>query len=1046
MHCTRATAALLLSLCGLAHGARPATEEGAFSVDQFSARTYQGSPQNWASVQDARGILYFANTSGVIEYDGVTWTHIPVPQGFVARSLARDSRDRILVGGQNDFGVLEPDTHGQLRFRSLLSFVPEPDRNFGDVLNIIAAPDGVYFSTPKRLLRWDLAQGIRVWRPAVKFSRAYLAGTAVYVAEPEKGLEQPGGAAIEPIPGGDEFHSGDLRGAFLWGNRLTIATNTGLFQRQQEKFVPFSTAAAALIRESRLYCVLPLSADRLAVGTVNGGLLLIGPDGHVDRVLRKDDGLPADWITSLYSDRLGGLWITTSSGIAHLKPWLTRFSEKQGLHGGVISLGRQAGALYAGTETGLFVLTAKTGGAPSEFQPVPGLVGQTFVLLPSATGLLAGSVTGLFLVQNGAARSIQKTDVVYDLSFSPRDPDVLYAVGRAGLTVLRRDKSQWKVARSVPSGGAEFRTVLEDRDGRVWVSTPKTVHRIDLAADPPRVETYGSAANVPAGFNSFFRLNGRVVLATRNGLLEFSGPSGKFVGETQYPAWLADGSRGVDLVREDPAGNAWFSGPGYHGLFAGNPPRWRPMPLAGSGLTELYALQVDADGTVWAAGPEGWLARYQASFFRAPVPALSAIIRRVEAQGEKDPVAGGAAGSLAAPRLPYRQNALRFEFAAPFFDGEGAAEYQFQLEGLRDTWSNWSHETHADFTNITEGSYTFRVRARHPELAGAAEAAFRFSIMPPWFRTWWAYLLYAAAMVAAVWGLFHWRLRRLEESNRRLEALVDERTTEVRRQRDEIRAHERKTEALLLNILPAQVAAELRETGAVAPMGFDNVTVCMTDFQGFTLSSEKLPPRELIDALNEYFTAFDEIIARYGLERLKTIGDAYMFAAGLPRPRRSHAVDAALAATEIARIVEAAQGKRAGISWKIRIGLNSGPVVAGVVGIQKFAFDIWGNTVNLASRMESSGAAGRVNVSTRTYEEIREFIDCEPRGLVHTKDGRDLEMYFVRGVREELLNGDSGLVPEAFASLYRERFGVVPPAFPTKAPREALRGNVDSAT
>ena len=297
-------------------------------------------------------------------------------------------------------------------------------------------------------------------------------------------------------------------------------------------------------------------------------------------------------------------------------------------------------------------------------------------------------------------------------------------------------------------------------------------------------------------------------------------------------------------------------------------------------------------------------------------------------------MSGGAAGPAAASRLPYRQNALRFEFAAPFFDGESAVEYQFQLDGLRNRWSDWSHETHADFTNITEGSYTFRVRARHPEIPIPAEAAFRFSIMPPWFRTWWAYLLYLAAAVAAVWGLFHWRLRRLEESNRRLEALVDERTAEVRRQRDEIRAHERKTEALLLNILPAPVAAELRETGAVVPMGFDNVTVCMTDFKGFTLSSESLPPRELIDALNDYFTAFDEVIAKYGLERLKTIGDAYMFAAGLPRASKSHAVDAALAATEIARIVEANHGKRAGISWKIRIGLNSGPVVAGVVGIR----------------------------------------------------------------------------------------------------------------
>ena len=257
--------------------------------------------------------------------------------------------------------------------------------------------------------------------------RPRLMSHGVYVAEPGKGLERLRAGELTPVPGGDAFQSGDLRGVFFWNGRLMAATNAGLFEQHEDGFVPFSTAAAAAIRESRLYCVLPLSADRLAVGTVNGGLLLISPGGGLERVLHKVDGIPSDWITALYMDRLGSLWIATSSGIAHLKPWLTRFSEKQGLHGGVISLGREDGTLFAGTETGLFMLVGKSGGEAAEFRAVPGVVGQTFVLLPSPAGLLAGTVTGLFVVENGKARAIHKTDVVYDLSFSPRDPNVLYA-------------------------------------------------------------------------------------------------------------------------------------------------------------------------------------------------------------------------------------------------------------------------------------------------------------------------------------------------------------------------------------------------------------------------------------------------------------------------------------------------------------------------------------------------------------------------------------------------------------------------------------------
>ena len=195
------------------------------------------------------------------------------------------------------------------------------------------------------------------------------------------------------------------------------------------------------------------------------------------------------------------------------------------------------------------------------------------------------------------------------------------------------------------------------------------------------------------------------------------------------------------------------------------------------------------------------------------------------------------------------------------------------------------------------------------------------------------------------------------------------------------------------------------------PVGFDEVTVCFTDFVGFTLSSEKMAPAMLVDALNEYFTAFVEIIARYGLEKLKTIGDSYMFASGLPEKRASHAVNAVLAALEMAEVVKRLALRPDGTDWNIRIGLHSGPVIAGVVGIRKFAFDIWGNTVNFAARMESSGVHGRVNISERTCLLTRGLIDCEARGHIRIKEGRELPMFLAHGPAPD------------FAARYRAEFG-----------------------
>src|SRR5215469_5621991 len=253
----------------------------------------------------------------------------------------------------------------------------------------------------------------------------------------------------------------------------------------------------------------------------------------------------------------------------------------------------------------------------------------------------------------------------------------------------------------------------------------------------------------------------------------------------------------------------------------------------------------------------------------------------------------------------------------------------------------------------------------------------------------------------------------------------------------EIDRQRKKTEELLLNILPQSVAQELQANGSVQPMYFEDVTIAFADFVGFTLSTEQLPADELVRILDQYFTKFDHVMKRYGLEKLKTIGDCYMFAGGLPIRSPSHPVDTILAALEMLRVSEqlAAEGP---VAWQLRIGVHTGPVVAGVVGIHKFTFDIWGDAVNFSSRMEASGAPGRVNLSASTYARIKDFFSCEKRGEVKIKDGREVEMYFVNGITAGLLlspktadaagNGTRPL--KSFEQRYRNYFRKDLQAFP----------------
>ena len=258
---------------------------------------------------------------------------------------------------------------------------------------------------------------------------------------------------------------------------------------------------------------------------------------------------------------------------------------------------------------------------------------------------------------------------------------------------------------------------------------------------------------------------------------------------------------------------------------------------------------------------------------------------------------------------------------------------------------------------------------------------------------------------------------------------------EMERRNLELDQQRGNSEKLLLNILPIQVARELQEKGKVEPKYFEDVTIIFTDFVGFTLSTEKLAAEELVRILNDYFTRFDEIVARYYLEKLKTIGDSYMYVGGLPLGRRarrtpSHPVDAVMAALEMVRVVAENDHPNNRVRWAVRVGIHTGPVVAGVVGIQKFAFDVWGDSVNFASRMESSGAANRINLSPQTYSRVKDFFECEYRGKVLTKDKRESDMYFVNGLLPSLHDASGQIPPDQFLRRYRVYFQKEPPAFP----------------
>ncbi len=237
---------------------------------------------------------------------------------------------------------------------------------------------------------------------------------------------------------------------------------------------------------------------------------------------------------------------------------------------------------------------------------------------------------------------------------------------------------------------------------------------------------------------------------------------------------------------------------------------------------------------------------------------------------------------------------------------------------------------------------------------------------------------------------------------------------ELRLAAKKLEAEKRRSEQLLLNILPLEVADELKNRGKVEPVNYESVSVLFTDFKGFTQLSEQLTPKELVDELDYCFSYFDEIIEKHNLEKLKTIGDSYMAAGGIPTLNTTHAIDTVLAALEIQAFMQQRQEQKMKNNspyWEIRIGIHSGPLMAGVIGQKKFAYDVWGDTVNTASRMESSGVPGKINISQSTFELIKNYFECDYRGKLPAKNKGELDMYLVKGIKHHFSTSTLGSLP-----------------------------------
>lgn len=784
-------------------------------IRNYNPKAYGAAFNYWAIAQDQRGVMYFGNWNGVLEYDGVSWRLISTPNKSGVRSLAIAANGRIYVGAVGDLGYLQPDSLGNMHFVSLLDHVAPENREFNEVWYTYATPQGVYFRTDKILLRWD-EHRMQAWKPATAFAGLFVVRERIYIQQWNVGLLELAGDSLRLARDGARFAGTRIHVMLPYAaTQILLGTREqGMFLYDGVSFQPFPTAPAAakFLRENLLSHGAVLPNNLFALATLRGGVALIDRHGRLLQLLDKAAGLQDNDVNFVFADRQGAIWLAEGYGVARVETVspLSLYGEPAGIKDFVASIVRHHGILYVATGLGVFYLPVSATGAAAKFQPVNGITHQSWALLIVGKILLAAASDGVYQIVGDRATFVQKSVsdsfVAMSLYRSKQDSNRVYVGLRNGLASLYLRNGHWIDEGRIRDIHEPIWSIVESADGKLWLGTEaQGVLRVHLArrianAENPLVERFDFRHGLPRGWVGVYAIGARTVFTSDEGIYRFNPETGHFLPDSTYGSMFADRSRDVEVVAEDHEGNIWVGSEEAAEINrALRQPDGSYLPEKGSFLqlarAAVWAIYPEKNGVVWLGGPEG-LARCDASISKREMTDYATLIRRVTINadsvifagatplGESHPIDNRSELSPKAlhPRLSYAYNILRFEYAAPSFDDESANQFQFFLEGFDRGWSAWSKATEKDYTNLPEGEYRFRVRAKNVFQYESREAEYVFKILPPWYRTWWAYGFYALLAGMSLFGMQRYTMNKHKqraEDQRRARELDDARLLQL---------------------------------------------------------------------------------------------------------------------------------------------------------------------------------------------------------------------------------------------------------------------------
>jgi ligand-binding sensor domain-containing protein/class 3 adenylate cyclase len=825
-------------------------------------------------------------------------------------------------------------------------------------------------------------------------------------------------------------------------NTLFFITNLGLkfFNNSKESFEFFKPDQ--LPSYFQITCMYEDVKTNLWFGTYNGGLYKYEEKRGFFKIYDAvRDGLALNWISTINGDHLGNIWIGTWGGgitVLDKDKVQNNFNIKNGLHDNKIWCiyeDREGNILLGTNENGLLIFK---GSKFVSFSKSDGLINdQVWAITQDENGnLWFGTNEGITVYSPKTNKFESFTTensklVSNQVRFLKRDKNGNIWIGTNdnGVQLYQVKKKQFYydllINKFFPSTNSLVSAMEVDNDNNLWIGTTEWLvyYEIDNNKITALSQGNGLAGNdisaiycdknnvvwVGAKGKGVTKIEGSKI--TKLDLKENFTPK-SFIADKDGKIWIGTESRGIIVLQNDKIVKTFKTSDGIltDNILALNTDAGENIFIGTSaGLNKFDQKQNKFFVYNEKSGFTGIEVKHNASFrdgeeniWFGTIKGVIRYTKKYDIHNTLEPITFISRFRVNLTdramdeglKLKYNDRSITFDFGSICLSNAQNVEYLFKLEGADQDWRSVENNlTTVTYSPLPPGKYTFMLKASNNEgIWNKNPVSYSFRINPPFWRTWWFYTILTIIIITALVAYIKIRERNLIKEKRILEEKVRERTAEVVKEKE-------KSEALLLNTLPVKVVNDLKQYGKTEPESFENVTIYFSDICTFTDISAQLDPKVTISELNDLFTAFDDIMIRHHCERIKTIGDAYMAVCGLPEKDENHALNITRAALEIRKYLEE-RAKTHEIKWRVRIGLNSGKVTGGIVGVRKYLYDIFGDAVNTASRMESNSEPMRINCSETTYNILKDKFRFIEREASNVKGKGTMKMYFIE---EELV-------------------------------------------